>query len=515
MRDLKQLHAQVIKTGLAHDTIALSRVLAFCATSPMGDINYAMLLFSHIQHPNPFTWNTIIRGFSHSSMPHQAISLFCHMLLHSPIQPQRLTYPPLFRAYAQLGLADEGAPLHARILKLGLESDPFIHNSLIFMYAICGYLAHARLLFNENSAFDIVSWNSMILGLARNGEVDDSRRIFDKMPMRNTISWNSMISGYVGNGRYKEALDLFHQMQNARVEPSAHTMASLLGACTCLGALQQGEWIHAYMEQNDIETNLILLTAIIDMYCKCGRVDKALQVFEDAPRKGLSSWNSIISGLAIHGCGEEAIRIFSRLQSSLQPDHVSFLGILTACNHSGMVDDAQYYFSLMIKTYKIQPTIKHYSCMVDLLGRAGQLEEAEELMNSMPIDPDVVILGSLLSACRNHGNIEIGERVAKQIIKLDPRESCSYVLLSNAYAATGRFTDAVGMRQMMKEKHVWKDPGCSSVEVDGVVHEFVADGRLHPRAEEIHVLLDELGLMLKEAGHLDNVTIDLLDFDRL
>lgn len=356
----------------------------------------------------------------------------------------------------------------------------------------------------------------MILGLARNGEVEDSRRLFDKMPMKNTISWNSMISGYVGNGRYKEALDLFHQMQNARIEPSVHTMASLLGACACLGALEQGEWVHAYIEKNDIEANSIVLTALIDMYCKCGRLDKALWVFGNAPQKGLSSWNSMISGLAIHGCGEEAIRIFSRLQSScLRPDHVSFLGVLTACNHSGMVDEARYYFSLMIITYKIQPTIKHYGCMVNLLGRAGHLEEAEELINSMPIDPDVVIWGSLLSACRNHGNIEIGEWVAKRMIELDPGESSSYVLLSNAYAAAGRFTDAVGMRQMMKEKQIWKDPGCSLVEVDGEVHEFVVDGRLHPRAREIHVLLDELDLMLEEAGHLENATVDLIDFDCL
>ncbi|XP_077228733.1 pentatricopeptide repeat (PPR-like) superfamily protein [Tasmannia lanceolata] len=515
MRDLKMLHAQIIKTGLAKDTIASSRVLVFCATSSFGDINYAMLLFSQIQNPNLFTWNTIIRGFSQSSNPHQAISLFYHML-HSTVQPQTLTYPSLFKAYALLGLAHEGAQLHGMVLKLGFDSDPFIRNSMIFMYAICGLIVAARQLFDENSTFDVVSWNSMILGLARSGQIEDSRCLFDRMPMRSMISWNSMISGYVRNGRFKEALDLFHQMQKARIVPSVFTMVSLLAACARLGALQQGEWIHTYIKKNRIEVNVIVLTAIIDMYCKCGFVDKALQVFEATSRKGLSSWNSMISGLAIHGCGEEAIRQFSKLQSSnLTPDYVSFIGILTACNHSGMVNEARHHFSLMMKTYKIEPTIKHYGCMVDVLGRAGLLEEAEELIRSMPMNPDVIIWGSLLSACRNHGNIEIGKRVANKIIDLDPQDTCSYILLSNAYAAAGRFRDAMKVRRMMKEKRIRKEPGCSSIEVEGVIHEFTVGGTSHPQGKLIHALLDELGFKLKEAGHLENNTIEFFDFDCL
>ncbi|XP_058101218.1 pentatricopeptide repeat-containing protein At2g42920, chloroplastic [Magnolia sinica] len=506
MKDLKKLHAQLIKTGLSQDIIAISRVLAFCATSPFGDINYAMLLFSHIQNPNHFTYNTIIRGFSQSSNPYQSISLL-YQMLHSPTQPQTLTYPSVFKAYAQLGLAHEGAQLHGRILKLGLQSDSFIHNSLIFMYAVCGHLASAHQLFDEDSSFDVVSWNSMILGLSRSGDCDSSRRLFDKMPMRSMASWNSMISGYVRNGKFKEALDLFHQMQEDGIEVSVFTTVSLLGACAHLGALEQGEWIHAYIEKNQIEVNVIVLTAIIDMYCKCGCINKALQVFEAAPRKGLSSWNSVISGLGMHGRGKEAMELFLRLKSSLQPDSVSFLAILTACNHSGMVDEARHYFSLMIETYKIEPMIKHYGCMIDILGRAGHLEEAEDLMKNMPIEPDIVIWGSLLSAYRSHGNVEMCEWVVEQMIELDPGDSCGYVLLSNAYADASRFSDAVDVRLMMKEKWVRKEPGCSLIEVEGVVHEFVAGGKLHPQAREIYRLLDELGLQLKEVGCVEDILL--------
>ncbi|PIA41445.1 hypothetical protein AQUCO_02200097v1 [Aquilegia coerulea] len=498
MTDLHKLHANLIKTGLIKDHIAASRILSFCATSSFGNINYAYLVFSQIQNPNLFIWNTIIRGFSQSSTPHVAISLFIDMLHYADVQPQRLTYPSLFKAYAQLGLAHDGVQLHGRIIKLGLESDPFIWNTIIFMYANCGYLVEARTLFDEHTNLDVVAWNSMIMGLAKIGLVDESRRLFDKMPSKSTISWNAMIGGYVRNGRFREAFDLFRSMQSEGLKPSEFTAVSLLNACARLGAIEQGKWIHAYINKSKIELNIIVLTAIIDMYCKCGAIVEAFEVFMTAPKKGLSSWNSVIIGLAVNGHGKEAIRLFDKLQSSgLRPDDVSFIGVLTACNHSGMINQAKHYFSLMTDIYRIEPNIKHYGCMVDVLGRAGLLQEAEELITNMPIKPDVIIWGSLLSACREHVNIEMGERAAKRIIELDPSDSGGYILLSNTYASSGRYEDAIDARRSMKERNVSKEPGCSLIEVDGVVHEFVVGGTLHPQANEIHALLDELSLLLK------------------
>ncbi|KAJ4980564.1 hypothetical protein NE237_031401 [Protea cynaroides] len=510
MSDLHKLHAHLIKTGLVKHPIAASRVLAFCATSPAGNIDYAYLVFSQIQNPNLFAWNTIIRGFSKSSTPQLSISLFMDMLQFSPIEPHRLTYPSLFKAYAQMGLAHDGAQLHGRILKLGLQSDPFVLNTIIFMYANCGHLIEACLLFDEDSNFDVVAWNSMIMGLAKSGQIDESRKLFDEMPMRSRVSWNSMISGYVRNGRLKEALDLFHLMQKERINPDEFTLVSLLSACSCLGALGQGEWIHAYIEKNKINVNTIVSTAIVDMYCKCGRIDKALRVFETIPNKGLSCWNSMILGLAMNGCGKEAIQLFSRLQSSdLRPDDVSFLGVLTACNHSGLVNEGKEFFSLMTGTYKIKPTIKHYGCMVDVLGRAGLLNEAEELIRDIPVNSDAIIWSSLLSACRTHGNIEMGKRVAKTVIELDSTDSGSYILLSNVYATAGHFTDAVNTRLSMKEKHIRREPGCSLIEVNGVVYEFMAGGRLHPQAREIHSLLVGLSSNLRESGYVEHGPSDV------
>lgn len=498
IKDLKKIHAQLIKTGLINDIIAASRVLAFSA-SPPGDINYAYLFFTRIQNPNLFSWNTIIRAFSETSNPRIAISLFIDMLVDSSVQPQRLTYPSVFKAYAQLGLACDGRQLHGRVIKLGLGYDQYIRNTIIYMYANCGLLSEAWKMFNEELELDnIVAWNTMVMGLAKCGEIDESRRLFDKMVSRNTVSWNSMISGYVRNGKFLEALELFQVMQEEKqIRPSEFTMVSLLNACACLGAITQGTWIHDYILKRNFELNDILVTAIIDMYCKCGNVEKALQVFRTSPKEELSCWNAMILGLATNGCEQDAIRLFSKLESSsLEPGYVSFIGVLTACNHAGMVDEAKSYFSLMTGRYKIKPDIKHYSCMVDVLGNAGLLEEAEQLIRNMPIDDDAIIWGSLLSASRKHGNVEIAKRAAKHVIEHDPAESSGYVLMSNVYAATKQFEKAIKLRVLMKEKQLEKEPGCSLIEVDGEVHEFVSGGRLHPQAKEIYSVLNELKLLM-------------------
>lgn len=415
------------------------------------------------------------------------------MLVGSPLEPQRLTYPSVFKAYAQLGLACFGAQLHGRVIKLGLDCDRFVRNTIIHMYMNCGFLSEARQLFDESSELDLVAWNSMIMGLSKCGEVGESRRLFDRMPSRNSVSWNSMISGYVRNGKCVEALELFGKMQGEGIGASEFTMVSLLNASGRLGAIQQGEWIHEYITKNGIELNIIVVTAIIDMYCKCGSVNKALNVFEIAPKLGLSCWNSMVMGLAMNGCEEEALELFSRLESSidLRPDGVSFLAVLTACNHSGMVDKARDYFSLMRGKYNIEPSIRHYSCMVDVLGKAGHPEEAEKLILSMPINPDAIIWGSLLSGCRKHGNIEMAQRALERVIELDPSESSAYVLMSNVYGSSSHYDDAVKQRINMKDKRIEKEPGCSLIEVDGEVHEFVAFGRTHPRAKEIYSLLSE------------------------
>ncbi|RDX63335.1 Pentatricopeptide repeat-containing protein, chloroplastic, partial [Mucuna pruriens] len=479
MRDFQKIHGHIIKTGLAHDPIAASRVLTFCASSA-GDINYAYLVFTTIPNPNLYSWNTIIRGFSGSSTPQLAISLFVDML-YSAVQPQQLTYPSVFKAYAQLGAGHDGAQLHGRVVKLGLERDQFIRNTIIYMYANSGLLSEATRVFDDElMELDVVACNSMIMGLAKRGEVDKSRRLFDSMPTRTAVTWNSMISGYVRNRKLMEALELFHKMQEERVEPSAFTMVSLLSACAHLGALQHGEWVHDYIKRNHFELNVIVLTAIIDMYCKCGSIEKAIEEFEGAPTRGLPCWNSLIIGLAMNGYEREAFEYFSKLESSnLKPDGVSFIGVLTACKHLGAIEKARDYFALMMNKYEIEPSIKHYTCMVEVLGHAALLEEAEELIKGMTLKPDAIIWGSLLSSCRKHGNVEIAKRAAQRVCELNPSDASGYVLMANVQAASNQFEEAIEHRILMKERLAQKEPGCSSIELYGEVFD-----KFRPGAQE-------------------------------
>ncbi|KAH6788819.1 Pentatricopeptide repeat superfamily protein [Perilla frutescens var. frutescens] len=475
--DLKIIHANLIKTGLATHTIAASRLLAFCSTSTSPDLHYALSIFRRIKKPNLFTWNTIIRGFCRSSDPHVSISLFIEMLTSSPLHPGKLTYPSVFKAYTQLGLAQDGAQLHGRIIKLGLEFDPFIRNSIIHMYANCGLVFDAGKLFDENRDSDVVAWNSMIMGLAKCGEIEESWRLFCKIPYKNEVSWNTMISGYVRNGRWNEAFDVFYEMQEKQIRPTEFTLVSMLNACGKLGALEQGKWIHEFIKRNDVELNVIVVTSIIDMYCRCGDIEMARHVFKNAPRRGLSCWNSLMLGLAMNGYHEEVFGLFLELEcSNLRPDSVTFIGVLTASNHSVQVDEARKYFRLMRERYGIEPTIEHYGCVVDVLGRAGMIEEAAEFIKKMPVTPDAVIWGSLLAACSNHGNVEVAEWAARNLSLLDPNDTSAHVLMSNVYAASGDFRRAVGERKKMEMKMIEKQPGCSLIEVNGEVHEFVAGG---------------------------------------
>ncbi|KAL1347841.1 hypothetical protein HN51_023858 [Arachis hypogaea] len=492
MKDLKKLHAHMIKTGLVLDPIAASKVLTFCA-SPHGDTNYAHMVFTRMPKPTLYSWNTIIRCFSRSSTPHLAVSIFIDMLCSDDdyVQPQSLTYPSVFKAFAQLGDVHGGAQLHGRVVKLGLEDDEFICNTIIYMYANSGLLREARRVFDKKVELDVVAWNSMIMGLAKYGEIDESRRMFDAMPERTPVTWNSMISGYVRNGKLMEALELFREMQEEDVETSEFTMVSLLNACAHLGALEHGKWVHNYIKKSGFEFNLIVTTAIIDMYCKCGSIENAIEVFDASSTRGLSSWNSIIIGLAMNGQEREAIQYFSKLKcSSLKPDSVSFIGVLTACKYLGATDRAKDYFAQMMNEYEIEPSIKHYTCMVEVLGQAALLEEAEELIRDMPIEPDAIIWGSLLSSCAKHGNVEMAKRAAERVCKLNPSDASGYVLMSNVQAASKQFEEAIEHRLLMK-RLTEKEPGCSSIELDGEVHEFLAGGRLHPKTQEIYYLLND------------------------
>ncbi|KAF8721877.1 hypothetical protein HU200_022821 [Digitaria exilis] len=479
MAHLRQLHAALVKSGLAKDPIAASRAVSFCCAG--RDVAYAERIVRHHPRPNSFMWNTVIRALSDGARPEAAVALFAEMLA-SPTPPERRTLPSVFAAYARLGRARAGAALHGMALKLGLAGDAYVRNASIAMYASCALADEAVALFDQCPEFDVVACNSVIVALARAGRVDDARAVFDGMPERTVATWSAMASAYARASRCGEALVLFSSMQERGVEPNTNVLVTVLGCCASLGALEQGAWVHAYIDDHGISMNALVVTALIDMYCKCGAIDKAREVFDSARSQGLaklSSWNSMMQGLAVHGRWEEAIALFSELRShGLRPDNVTFIAVLTAYGHSGMPDEAKAAFASMASEHGVEPGIEHYGCLVDALARARRLQEAEDAILAMPMAPDAAIWGALLSGCRLHGDADLGARAAREAVRCDPKDSGAYVLAASVAAVRGQDDDAgraaAGVRGRMREAGVGKVPGCSMIEVNGVVHEFVS-----------------------------------------
>nr|GEW42422.1 pentatricopeptide repeat-containing protein At5g66520-like [Tanacetum cinerariifolium] len=338
---------------------------------------------------------------------------------------------------------------------------------------------------------DVVSWNSVINGCLRNGEFELASEFFGKMGERNVISWNSVITGMVQGGRAKEGIQLFYEMIGLRGEdkvfPDKITLASVVSACASLGWLDYGKWVHGYVLRNGIECDVVIETAMVDMYGKCGNVGLAKRVFEGIFEKDVLAWTSMISVYALHGYGDEAFDLFDEMVAcGMKPNPVTFGALLTACAHLGLIERGRWYFNLMRIVYLIQPTVQHYACMVDILGRAGLFDEAERLITNMPMDPDVFVWGALLGACQMHGNVELGEKVAKHLINLDPLNYAFYVTLCDIQAKAGKFQDLEHTRALMDDRGLKKDiSGNSMIEVDGTVYEFSIKGSSEVVMEEI------------------------------
>ncbi|XP_058090782.1 pentatricopeptide repeat-containing protein At5g48910-like isoform X2 [Magnolia sinica] len=382
------------------------------------------------------------------------------------------------------------------------------------MYTNCGSVDFACRLFDKMFDFNVVSCNAMMSGYLKVGDLGSARSLFDKMPERDLVSWSTVIAGCVQLGDIKKALELFTEMQDLRIRADEVILASLLSASAQMGALYRGKWFHAYIYRSNVKLDVVLSTSLIDMYSKCGGVDIALRVFRLMPKKDTLAWNAIITGLAMNGCGEKSLGVFLEMQSEgKRPDDVTFIGVLCACSHAGLLDEGFRYFECMTRDYRINPRIEHYGCMVDLLGRAGLLEDAQDFISRMPVEPNAAIWGALLGGCIIHGNVELGECVGRLLIELEPHHSGRYVLLSNLYANANRWDDARNIREMMKEKGVQKIPGQSTIEAMGAVHEFVMGDRSHPQTKEIYHMLDEMAKQLTLAGYTPDTSKVLFNLD--
>ncbi|KAK1273877.1 Pentatricopeptide repeat-containing protein [Acorus gramineus] len=497
LSELKITHAHIITSGLSADLFSICRLLASAAISvSAADLRYAETLFDNVDTKTLFMYNTMIRGFSQSDRPLEAIRFYVGML-RTRISPDRFTFPFAIRSCAVSDSVGLGRGLHCSCLKLGLDSDVFVVNNSITMYSSFGDMDSARALFEERStSVDVVSWTALIAGYSDRGDVDSARRFFDRMPERNTVSWNAMIAGYarVGSleeamrlfnamperdaaswgalvsgcahcGRCGEALGFFEEMVRTGVRPNEPALVSAISACTQMRALEKGEWIHSLIIQENYEVNVTLGTALLDMYGKCGNIDRAREVFNGMRARNVFAWNTMIAGLALNGCGKQVLTLFWKMQlTGLSPNDVTFVALLTSCSHSGLVEEGLWFFDLMARVYDIRPLEEHYGCVIDMLGRAGLMREAMDFVEGMPVEPHPGLWGALAGACGIHGDVKVGEELGKRLIELEPGHGGRYMLLSNLYATARRWDDVAMVRDVFKQRGKNKVPGNSIVQ---------------------------------------------------
>ncbi|KAJ0105221.1 hypothetical protein Patl1_18782 [Pistacia atlantica] len=436
IKHVNQIHAHIIQSGLHQTLFVIGKIIVFCAVSERGDMDYAISVFENIQNPDGFLYNTMIRGFSKSYQFVKAFEYYKRMQ-EKGFLSDNFTFSFLLKICGQLGSVVLGQQMHCTTLKHGLESHTFVSNALIHMYG-------------------------------RVKEIRTCCKLFEEMPQPQLVAWNTIIHCHVCCGKCEEALDFFLRMLRSGIEPDDATLVVTVSACSASGALDFGRWVHSCIKNTSLGNITSVSNSLIDMYAKCGAVEEAYETFEKMKGKNIVSWNTMILGLATHGHTEEALALFLRmLQENLQtPNDVTFLGVLCACSHGGMVDEGRRYFDMMCNTYHIKPTIKHYGCMVDILGRAGFVEEAYRLIRSMPVKCNAIVWRTLLAACRIHGNVELGKKVRKHLLELEPDHSSDYVLLANMYASVGQWDEAMGVRKSMQERRVQKsEPGISFIGV--------------------------------------------------
>ncbi|OVA07334.1 Pentatricopeptide repeat [Macleaya cordata] len=456
-----------------------SMVFGYCNN---GRIEDAYNLFEKMPCRNVISWTTMIGGFDQTGQSEKALSLFRQMLILG-VEPTSSTFSCVLTASANISALDRGVQLHTYLMKLGYVFDPFISSSLITFYAKCK-------------------------------QIKNSVKVFQENLNTNVVIWTALLTGYGLNYDHEQALKVFHDMINVGVMPNQSTFTSALNSCCGLEALDRGKEIHTKAIKIGLGLDVFVANSLIVLYPKCGNIDDGVIIFNKMRERNLVSWNSIIVGCAQHGRAKLALEIFDQMTlANVQPDEITFVGLLTACNHSKMLDKGKYFFELLTSDPCIEVKLEHYACMVDILCRSGKLEEAEEFIRKMPMKANSMIWLTLLSACRVHFNLEVATRAAECVFDLEPDHSAAYVLLSNLYASAGKWNDVSRIRLSMKERGIIKQPGCSWVTLKGSRHEFRCGDMSHPLSKKIYQMLEWLSGKLKEFGYVPDQRFALHDVE--
>ncbi|XP_022967214.1 pentatricopeptide repeat-containing protein At1g31920 [Cucurbita maxima] len=483
LEEFKQVHVQILKLGLFWDSFCSSSLLSTCAFSDWSSMDYACSIFQELDEPTTFHFNTMIRGYVNNMNFESALNLYADMFQRE-VEPDNFTYPIVLKACARLAAIEEGMQIHGHVFKLGLEDDLFVQNSLINMYGKCG-------------------------------DIELSCAVFRRMEEKSVASWSAIIAAHASVGLWRECLMLFEDMSREgcwRAEESI--LVSVVSACTHLGALHLGRCAHGALLRNITELNVAVRTSLMDMYVKCGSLQKGLCLFQNMTKRNQLSYSVIISGLGLHGHGRQALRIFSEMvEEGLEPDDVIYVGVLSACSHSGLVEEGLDIFNRMKNEYGIKPTMQHYGCVVDLMGRAGLLEEAFELVKSMTIKANDIIWRSILSACKIHDNLKLGEVAAENLFRSSSHNPSDYLVLSNMYARAQQWENVAKIRTKMFDDGFVQTPGYSLVEVKRKVYQFVSQDKSNCKSGKIYEMIHQMEWQLRFEGYMADTSQVMLDVD--
>lgn len=490
IKDLKKIHAQIVKYSLSQSSFLVTKMVHVC--DKKGGLKYANLLFEEVNQPNVFLYNAVIRTQTRNHAYREAVVVYKQML-RDLIMPNGFTFPFVIKSCGGLESSFLAKQIHAHVYKIGPKPHFIVENALMDMYMKCDHLCDAHQVFDEMTERDVISWNNLISGYVKVGQMRKARVLFDEMPYKTIVSWTAMVTGYTRIGCYSDALAVFRQMQMGGIEPDEISIVSVLPACAQLGALELGKWIHMYCDKNGLIRETNVCNALIEMYAKCGCIDQAKQLFDQILKRDVISWSTMIGGLANHGKAREAHELFWQMQiAEVEPNGVTFLGLLSACSHAGLWREGLMYFDLMRKVYNIEPGVEHYGCLVDLLGRSGHFVQALDIIKEMPMKPDSKIWGSLLSSSRTYSNLEIAVTAMEHLQVLEPEDSGNFVLLSNIYADVGEWEGVSSMRKLIRSRSMKRTPGCSLIEVNNEVQEFASGDNSKPFSDDIFRLLELL-----------------------
>ncbi|KAI3831532.1 hypothetical protein MKW92_046091 [Papaver armeniacum] len=483
-------------------TVTWNSILAGYSRKP-GKLKEARELFDKIPEPDVVSFNTLLACYINNSDIKTAWNFF-----HKIPVKDFASWNTMISGLSRNGQMNEALELFS----IMPEKNSVSWSAMISGYVEANDLDSAVDFFNKAPIKSVVAWTAMITGYMKSRKIELAEKLFQEMPVRNLVSWNSMISGYVECGRSEDGVKLFRRMVGLGIRPNERSLSSVLLGCSNLSALRLGKQIHQFVCKSPLYFDTSVLTSFLTMYCKCGDLGNAQKLFHGIRRKDIVTWNAMISGYAQHGHGERAIQFFDEIHNQgVRPDWITFVALLSACNHAGLVDLGIKHFESMKRDYGIDAIPDHYTCMVDLLGRAGFLQKAVDLISGMPYKPHPAIFGTLLGACRIHKNLELAEFAAQKLLDLDPNSAAGYVQLANVYADMKRWDQVARVRQLMKKHKVVKTPGYSWIEVKNVVHEFRSGDRFHPDLELIHVKLYELEKKMKLAGFVPNLEFVLHD----